>query len=292
MESAAGPNLENEKETKQIFAAVTLCFFFSGTTGLIYEVLWTRILGLVFGHTVFAITTVLAAFMAGLGLGSFLFGGVADRTARPLRLYGLLEAGIGVYALITPFLFARAQDVYVPLHRVFGLSFLSFSLLQFLLVFSILLVPTTLMGATLPVLSRFFVGSLAVVGKQVGRLYALNTFGAVLGTYAAGFHLIPTLGVRTTLLLAAIANLGIGVLVIASIATSISWRLRLWSRTSRPADSDDPNRQGLPPARQTFRIRRVAHHHRPGDIRGCLDDVRGRLDQGALAGDRKLHLRV
>ena len=214
MESEAGPVLEVEKETRQIFTAVTLCFFFSGTTGLIYEVLWTRILGLVFGHTVFAITTVLAAFMAGLGLGSYLFGGIADRNAHPLRLYGFLEVGIGIYALITPFLFSRAEEIYIPLHRTFGLSFFSFSLLQFLLIFLILLIPTTLMGATLPVLSRFFVRSMNVLGGQVGRLYALNTFGAVLGTYAAGFHLIPTLGVRTTLLLAAIANVGIGILAI------------------------------------------------------------------------------
>ena len=214
MGSGADPVLEVEKETRQIFAAVTVCFLCSGATGLIYEVLWTRILGLVFGHTVFAITTVLAAFMAGLGLGSYLFGGVADRSSRPLRLYGFLEIGIGVYALITPFLFSRAEDIYIPLHRAFGLSFFTFSLLQFLLIFLILLIPTTLMGATLPVLSRFFVRSLEVLGGQVGRLYALNTFGAVLGTYAAGFHLIPTLGVRTTLLLAAIANIGIGALAV------------------------------------------------------------------------------
>lgn len=212
-----GPNgnpiSEIEKETKQILAAVTLCFFLSGTTGLIYEVLWTRILGLVFGHTVFAITTVLAAFMAGLGLGSYLFGGIADRSASPLRLYGFLEAGIGLYALSTPFLFSRAEDIYIPLHRAFGLSFFAFSLSQFLLIFLILLIPTTLMGATLPVLSRFFVRKIEALGGQVGTLYALNTFGAVLGTYAAGFHLIPTLGIRTTLLLAAVVNIGIGVLV-------------------------------------------------------------------------------
>ncbi len=214
MGSGADPLREVEKETRQIFAAVTVCFLCSGATGLIYEVLWTRILGLVFGHTVFAITTVLAAFMAGLGLGSYLFGGVADRSSRPLRLYGVLEIGIGAYALITPFLFSRAEDIYIPLHRAFGLSFFTFSLLQFLLIFLILLIPTTLMGATLPVLSRFFVRSLEVLGGQVGRLYALNTFGAVLGTYAAGFHLIPTLGVRTTLLLAAIANIGIGALAV------------------------------------------------------------------------------
>ena len=92
MERAVDSVFGVEKETKQIFATVTLCFFFSGTTGLIYEVLWTRILGLVFGPTVVAITTVLAAFMAGLGLGSYLFGGIADRNAHPLRLYGIRNA--------------------------------------------------------------------------------------------------------------------------------------------------------------------------------------------------------
>jgi spermidine synthase len=215
MGAQGNPVSEFERETKQILTAVTLCFFFSGTTGLIYEVLWTRILGLVFGHTVFAITTVLAAFMAGLGLGSYLFGGIADRNGRPLRLYGFLEAGIGIYALITPYLFSRAESIYILLHRALGLSFFAFSLSQFLLLFLILLIPTTLMGATLPVLSRFFVRGIEILGGQVGRLYALNTFGAVLGTYAAGFHLIPTLGVRTTLLLAAITNIGIGVLTFA-----------------------------------------------------------------------------
>jgi len=209
-----GVGSDAETETKQIIAAVCLCFLCSGTTGLIYEVLWTRMLGLVFGHTVFAITTVLAAFMAGLGLGSYLFGGMADRYRHPLRLYGFLEAGIGIYALLTPVLFSWAEGIYIGLHRSLGLSLFSFSLAQFLLIFVILLVPTTLMGATLPVLTRFFVHEIAALGGQVARLYALNTFGAVLGAYAAGFHLIPTFGVRTTLLLAAVANLGIGALAV------------------------------------------------------------------------------
>jgi spermidine synthase len=214
MESRAGAELESQGEARQIIAAVFLCFFFSGATGLIYEVLWTRLLGLVFGHTVFAITTVLAAFMAGLGLGSYLFGKIADRSAHPLRLYGLLEVGIGVYALLTPVLLSKAEAIYIPLYRSLGLSFFVFSLAQFLLIFVILLIPTTLMGATLPVLSRFFVHEIAALGGQVGRLYAFNTFGAVLGTYAAGFHLIPILGIRTTLHLAAVANLGIGALAV------------------------------------------------------------------------------
>lgn len=214
MERDLAAMAEGEKEARQIATAVSVCFFFSGATGLIYEVLWTRMLGLVFGYTVFAITTVLAAFMAGLGLGSYLFGGVADRYAHPLRLYGILEAGIGIYVLLTPTLFLQAQGIYIGLHRSLGLSFFAFSLAQFALIFLILLVPTTLMGATLPVLSRFFVREITTLGGQIGRLYALNTFGAVLGTYAAGFHLIPILGIRKTLLLGAVANIGIGVLAV------------------------------------------------------------------------------
>jgi len=81
---------------------------------------------------------------------------------KPVRFWS------GIYALITPFLFSRAEDIYIPLHRTFGLSFFAFSLLQFLLIFLILLIPTTLMGATLPVLSRFFVRSMNTLGGQVG----------------------------------------------------------------------------------------------------------------------------
>jgi len=214
MDTGAGVEPGAQREARQIIAAVVLCFFFSGATGLTYEVLWTRLLGLVFGHTVFAITTVLAAFMGGLGLGSYLFGGIADRHAQPLRLYGLLEVGIGAYALLTPTLLSKAEAIYIPLYRSLELSFFAFSLAQFLLIFVILLIPTTLMGATLPVLSRFFVQEIAALGGQVGRLYAFNTFGAVLGTYLAGFHMIPSFGIRTTLLLAAITNIGIGALTV------------------------------------------------------------------------------
>jgi spermidine synthase len=203
-----------EKQIRQIGAAVIVCFFFSGATGLIYEVLWTRMLGLVFGHTVFAITTVLAAFMAGLGLGSYWFGKIADRHQHPLRLYGILEIGIGIYALLTPMLFSRAEQVYIGLYKFFGLSFLAFSLAQFSVIYLILLLPTMLMGATLPILSRFFVREIQGLGGQVGRLYALNTFGAVLGTYASGFHMIPRLGLERTLLSAAVINIGIGVLCV------------------------------------------------------------------------------
>lgn len=196
--------------SRVILISVRLCFFLSGAAGLIYEIVWMRMLGLVFGHTVFAITTVLVAFMGGLALGASFFGRLIDRRGRPLRVYGLLEAGIGLYALLVPALLALAELAYLGLHRSLGLSFFAFTLAQFALVFFILLVPTTLMGASLPLMAKFFVERVDGLGRKVGDLYALNTFGAVLGSAAAGFFLMPAIGVKATTALAAAANLGIG----------------------------------------------------------------------------------
>src|SRR3954464_11879071 len=91
---------------------IALCFILSGATGLIYEVLWARMLGLVFGATTFAISTVLAAFMGGLALGSAVAGRMGARIKRPLRAYGLIEIGIAVYALLVPFLFGLIDHLY------------------------------------------------------------------------------------------------------------------------------------------------------------------------------------
>jgi spermidine synthase len=203
-----------QREVRQIFGSVLACFFVSGATGLVYEVLWIRMLGLVFGHTVFAITTVLTAFMAGLGLGSFLLGRIADRRQHLLTLYGLLEAGIGLSCLLIPLLLPSVEALSLALSRTLQLSFFAFSLAQFALIFLLLIIPTTLMGGTLPVLSRFFVIDEATLGKRVGLLYALNTLGAVLGTGLAGYALLPAFGMSGTLKLAATLNTGIGALVI------------------------------------------------------------------------------
>lgn len=192
-----------------LMASVALCFIFSGAAGLIYEIVWMRMLGLVFGHTVFAVTTVLAAFMAGLALGASLFGKLIDRRGGPLQLYGLLEAAVGLYALSVPLLFALAQTAYLWLYRSLGFSLLALTAAQFFLVFLVLLVPTTLMGGTLPVLSKFFVREVEGLGRKVADLYALNTFGAVGGSAAAGFILLPAIGVQATTLVAAALNLGI-----------------------------------------------------------------------------------
>jgi spermidine synthase len=199
---------------RAVVAGIVACFFLSGATALVYEVLWIRMLGLVFGHTVFAVTTVLAAFMAGLGLGSWAFGRIADRQTRPLRLYGLLEIGVGVFCLLVPLLLPVVESIYRALARGLGLSFLTFSLAQFALILLLLLPPTTLMGATLPVLSRLFATEESSLGRRVGFLYALNTLGAMVGTGLAGYLLLPALGMQATLGLAASVNLVLGGLLV------------------------------------------------------------------------------
>ncbi|HMH49936.1 MAG TPA: fused MFS/spermidine synthase [Candidatus Acidoferrum sp.] len=192
------------------FEIIWLCFFLSGATGLVYQVVWLRMLGLVFGHTVHAITTVLAAFMAGLALGSFVFGRVAPRLKNLVATYGWLEIGIGLYCPAIPFLLSAAAWAYLGLHAKLGFSYGTFSLIQFALVFFLLLAPTTLMGGTLPVLSQALARREFAVGRTVGVLYSLNTAGAVFGVVLAGYFLLPAVGNRITLFSAAVANLAVG----------------------------------------------------------------------------------
>ncbi len=178
-----------------------------------YEVVWVRMLGLIFGHTVHAITTVLVAFMGGLALGSYLCGRRVDRVRNLLRTYAWLEIGIGIYALLTPGLIGAIRLAYLSYAQAFDPSYEVLTFLQFVLSTSVLLVPTILMGATFPVLSRFMVQGGGTVGRRVGALYAWNTFGAVLGTYLVGFHLLPALGMRMTLFGTALLNVVIGALI-------------------------------------------------------------------------------
>src|SRR5215212_1679452 len=153
---------------------VALCFILSGATGLIYEVLWARMLGLVFGATTFAISAVLAAFMGGLALGSAWAGRLAARIQRPLRAYGLLEIGIALYALAVPFLFRLIDSAYALVWEQFHPGFYAFSLWRFVLSCCVLLIPTTLMGATLPVLASALLRSPAHTATSVTRLYTCN----------------------------------------------------------------------------------------------------------------------
>jgi spermidine synthase len=196
---------------------ILACFFLSGASGLVLEMLWTRMLTLVFGSTTLAVSTVLTAFMGGLGLGSYLAGRVADRLKAPARTYALIEAAIGVYALLVPL----AIHFYPALNRwlwsAFGDRYALLSVLRFIASAGLLIVPTTLMGATLPILARHFVKhpwELRRVGLRIGTLYSTNLFGAVAGAFFAGFVFLPSWGVRWTNVTAASFNLSLAAAIL------------------------------------------------------------------------------
>ncbi|HXU08509.1 MAG TPA: fused MFS/spermidine synthase, partial [Blastocatellia bacterium] len=153
------------------------------------------------------------SFMGGLALGSYYFGRRSETVARPLRLYGLLEIGIGIYGLAVPFIFAALPSVYHSFWRS-QLSFFALSIIRFVFAILVLIVPTALMGATLPVLSNFYARDLGRIGLKVGSLYALNTFGAVLGAAATGFVLIPSLGMNAATSIAAAMNIALGIVAL------------------------------------------------------------------------------
>ena len=172
-------------------------FFFSGVSSLVYQVVWARMLTVVFGTTLLATSTVLSAFMAGLALGSWVLGRRIDRCKHPLRVFAALEAGIGLFALFFPSLSANLGNAYGALAGLQG-NFYLFSLIRFGLCFALLLIPTALMGGTLPVVAKFAVRRLGRLGGRIGQLYAVNTLGAVVGVLAATFGLMEGLGLQGT----------------------------------------------------------------------------------------------
>jgi len=207
---------------------VFLFFFVSGATGLIYEVVWTRLLTLVMGNTHYSIATVLTAFMGGLALGSYAGGKIIDRFFNPLALYALLEGAIGFYCLAIPGLIDWAFPLFKSIYLNSGSSYTEASLYRFLICGSILLIPTTFMGATLPILSKFVSGEPGLIGRDVGTLYAVNTFGAVFGAAASAAIFMRLLGLSATIQLAAGCNIGIAVIIFLVFRPG-------WNQPAQPA---------------------------------------------------------
>jgi len=182
-------------------------FLVSGASGLIYQVVWSRAMTLVFGSTTQGVATVLAAFMAGLALGSWAASRFGDRLARPIRAYGVIEAAIALLSLSLLFLMPALDAAYRALYPIVHLSLPALTLVRFLLASAFLLPATTLMGATLPILSAHLEKRRNNPGEGASTLYAVNTAGAVVGTAAAGFWLLPAVGMSGTILIAASGNI-------------------------------------------------------------------------------------
>lgn len=194
-------------------------FFISGTCGLIYEVVWSRLLVFVFGATTFAVTTVLTCFMGGLALGSYLANRYENKVKRPFQFYGFLEICIGIFCILIPFLFEFAIPIYKLVIELLGDSLPVLTTTRVFVSAVILIFPTTCMGATLPILAKGFVKKSEDIGGHVARLYGFNTMGAVVGCMGAGFFLLPMIGLQGSILVAGFLNIiaGITAIVYSSI---------------------------------------------------------------------------
>ncbi len=180
---------------------VIVLFLCSGASGLIFETLWMRMLTTTFGATTFAISTLLTVYMGGLALGGWLAGAIADRLeseGKALIVYGGLELVVGAYGLLFPVLLGLVQELHGWIWAQWTPGPYAFALVRFLIVSVVLLLPTTAMGATLPVLSRYYARREAGLGRDVGTLYSINILGAVAGTFLAGFVLMPSVGLSAT----------------------------------------------------------------------------------------------
>ena len=179
-----------------------------------YQVAWVRSFGLIFGGSHLAVATVLSVFMAGLALGGWWLGRTVDRSGRTLRLYGWLELGIAASALAYVALLAAYPTLYIALARAVGDDRVALTAIRVLFAAAAMIVPTTLMGGTLPVLVRFASGGSKELSRQLSFLYAFNTLGAVAGTLAAAFALLRLLGVSGTVGVAIAINVAIGLLAL------------------------------------------------------------------------------
>ncbi|HEX8409805.1 MAG TPA: spermidine synthase [Thermoanaerobaculia bacterium] len=186
--------------------------FFSGASALIYQTVWMRDFRLIFGASTVATGAVLAIFMGGLGLGSAILGRRADRHPHPLAFYGLLEMIIAASAAITPLLLMGIRAGYFAIGGSASLGTVGATLVRLLLSALVLAVPTILMGGTLPAMARAVESNDDQGRRRLALLYGINTLGAVFGALISTFVMLERFGNRTTLLIAAAVNLGIGAL--------------------------------------------------------------------------------
>lgn len=220
---------------------IYVLFFASGASSLMYQVVWLRILSRTTGITIHATATVIAAFMAGLALGSYFIGRMIDKRNDELRVYGILEFLIGGVALLIPTLFSRSVPIYSAVYAAGGENVPVTALVMGAVSFVTLLIPTALMGGTLPVLTSYLVKRQSLLGKHLGLLYGINTLGAVYGVVLSGFFLIGLFGETATIGVAVLINFVIGA------GAYIIFRSDSAAAPERPIAEEASNRHPISP---------------------------------------------
>ncbi|MBU2445258.1 MAG: fused MFS/spermidine synthase [Bacteroidetes bacterium] len=215
------PSQTNKPE--KLKTILSIFFILSGMTGLIYQVVWFKYLALFLGNTTYAQMIVLATFLGGLALGNYFIGRKVDKFSNPLKVYAILELIIGVYCSLYPMMNLFLGGIYTDMMISIGFdsNLLFYNAFRFFLSACLILLPTILMGGTLPALTKFFVEKLNDVRKETATLYFLNSFGAVVGVYFVGFVLIENFGFDITIYIAAFINISIG-LISLNLSSSTS----------------------------------------------------------------------
>ncbi len=203
----------NEVARTVPMALIVVVFFISGFAALLYEVVFSRALALTFGSMAIATNTVLATYMGGIAIGSWLGGRLADRSRDPLRLYAMCEAGIAAVCVVLPLGFPILRDVYASVAAGTTPDAGILTTYRVLLGAAVLSPPTILMGMTMPAMAAH-VARHETLGRSVAMLYAANTLGAGLGALLTGYWILPAIGVRSTTLTAVILNLLAGLLAL------------------------------------------------------------------------------
>ena len=204
---------------------VLFMFALSNMAALIYQISWTKSLSYVFGTSVYAVGTVLACFMAGLALGSFVFGKQADKSPAPLRLFAYVELSLGLFALFLIPVFSILPQAYASLHGLFeGKTHVNF--LLFALSFQVLIIPTSLIGGTFPIMNRIYSRQIKTIGEDVGVVYSVDTVFAAIGALSAGFFLLPVIGISKSVALGAVINIAAG-LYLYKKSCNTGWILHL-----------------------------------------------------------------
>ena len=209
-------NGSGQRHPRWLLPLLLVLFFGSGACALVYQVMWLRLLSLVFGVTVYAASTVLAGFMAGLGAGSLIAGRLTPRIRRPLVAFGIAEALVGITAFATPFLLDALTTLWIAVHPALPKSLAALTLIRFIVAFLVLIVPTSMMGATLPLVIKSAIARADRVGGRIGLLYAINTAGAIVGALVAGFYFIAEIGVERSFQIAAAVNVLIALIAVAA----------------------------------------------------------------------------
>ncbi len=234
--------------SKYHIIALYVLFFFSGISGLAYETVWLRIMNRVVGNTVYATSVVLAAFMAGMALGGYVFGRYAARVKNQLRLYAFLELAVGISAAALTAALLRLGPIYQMFYALFAESRFALGAFQCVMAFTVMAIPATLMGGTLPVLSGYTRQFQAGFSSRIGLLYGLNTLGAVFGVLGGGFVTLGLWGETVTFLI------GVGITVgVACLALLLSRKEWDCSTSAQNAESENQSSVSISPYSPTIR---------------------------------------